>query len=898
MPNIDNLTTALADRYHIEREIGAGGMATVYLAEDRKHGRQVALKVLRSELASTMGPERFHREIAIAAKLQHPHIVPLHDSGEADGFLFYVMPYVEGESLRQRLDREGELPVGDAVRILRDVTDALAYAHQLGVVHRDIKPENIMLSGRHAMVTDFGVAKAVSEATGRNKLTTAGIALGTPSYMAPEQAAADPNVDHRADIYAVGAVGYELLAGRAPFVKNSPQEILAAHVTEAVEPVTKYRISVAAPLEELVMRALAKRPADRWQSANELADRLELLATPSGGMTPTATRPVSGWTEPPKRGSRLPLAIGAVAILALAVAAVVLAGRDPGTMTLGALPPDRQVTFTGDVVTVDLAPDGRTVAYTTSDMRRVMLADLDGGGTSEIFTAPAGISLARPAWSPDGSRLYISTAFAGDGIYSVPRLGGEAQLALDLRHLVAANGVLLQDVGRDGLVVLSLGAQWLYAGNDAGQLRVGADGPVGDDLFRPPGIEQLGIAQLSPDGQWLAYSGFDSLRRARTGVTSTDGASGPGILPAATGQLVSWSADGRGLYLATSREGGSGSADLNFLPVDPVSGEAAGQPTLVYPGLVEPATTSVSADGRRLVYGSGFANSNLKRIVLDDTPAWQDNTVAMLTRGTASWSADFYLFDGRVLGVRETPDGYDVVAIDGSGRQESLASRRGVVIGQCASVTPSPDGRYLALPEVRAGEGGGPVPVILEIATGRVEPLDVPEEPCELAWSPDGSRLAAMTMYRRDKILVIDRISGEGRLQQLQCDDRCEFAFEGMVMSPEWPYAAVTSEIDTWILNVDDGSLRHLQTGTWWVMGWIGDQVWFYRNASQRPDVRRGGVYRVPVAGGSEALVLDVPDDCGYLTVARDGSEVTCEALEVRRDIHVIDGFDPAREVK
>ncbi|MEE8361113.1 MAG: serine/threonine-protein kinase [Gemmatimonadales bacterium] len=280
MSDIDRLTAALQDRYRIEREIGAGGMATVYLAEDLKHGRQVALKVLRSELANTMGPERFHREIAIAAKLQHPHIVPLHDSGEAAGFLYYVMPYVEGESLRQRLDREGELPIGDTIRILRDITDALAYAHKQGVVHRDIKPENVMLFGRHSMVTDFGVAKAVSEATGRHKLTTAGIALGTPSYMAPEQAAADPHVDHRADIYAVGVVGYELLAGRTPFVKNSPQEILAAHVTEAVEPVTKFRSSVAAPLEELVMRALEKRPADRWQSADEMAERLELLATP------------------------------------------------------------------------------------------------------------------------------------------------------------------------------------------------------------------------------------------------------------------------------------------------------------------------------------------------------------------------------------------------------------------------------------------------------------------------------------------------------------------------------------------------------------------------------------------------------------------------------------------
>ena len=211
------LTVALAGRYAVERELGQGGMATVYLARDLRHERQVALKVLRAELAASLGPERFLREIKLAAQLQHPHILPLHDSGEAAGFLYYVMPYVEGESLRARLARYGELPVHDAVKLLIEVTDALAYAHERGVVHRDIKPDNVLLSGRHALVTDFGVAKAVSEATGRQQLTTAGVALGTPAYMAPEQATADPGVDHRADLYAVGVLGYELLAGHPPF---------------------------------------------------------------------------------------------------------------------------------------------------------------------------------------------------------------------------------------------------------------------------------------------------------------------------------------------------------------------------------------------------------------------------------------------------------------------------------------------------------------------------------------------------------------------------------------------------------------------------------------------------------------------------------------------------------
>ncbi len=294
------LAAALADRYRIERELGAGGMATVYLAQDLKHDRQVAVKVLREELSASLGKERFLREIKVAAALQHPHILPLYDSGAADGLLFYVMPYVDGLSLRDKLVKEGELPIGDAVRSLRDIADALTEAHRHGVVHRDLKPENVMIRGRHALVMDFGVAKALSDATGRQSLTTVGIALGTPTYMAPEQAVADPHVDHRADLYAFGVVAYELLAGRPPFTGMNPQQVLAAHVTTAAEPVTAHR-SMPAALAALVMRCLEKRPADRPQSAEELIPQLEAVLTPSGGMTPTATRPVAAAAPPRSR---------------------------------------------------------------------------------------------------------------------------------------------------------------------------------------------------------------------------------------------------------------------------------------------------------------------------------------------------------------------------------------------------------------------------------------------------------------------------------------------------------------------------------------------------------------------------------------------------------------------
>jgi serine/threonine-protein kinase len=240
----ERLVTALAGRYRVEREVGAGGMATVFLAEDLKHGRRVAIKVLRPDLAAVLGSERFLREIKVAAALQHPHILTLIDSGDATGLLYYVMPYVEGESLRAKLARERELPVAEATRILREVADALTHAHAHGVIHRDIKPDNVLLSGQHAVVTDFGVAKAVSEAGGPT-LTTAGLVLGTPTYMAPEQAAGDPHTDHRADLYALGVMGYEMLAGRPPFGGGSPQAVLAAQLTGAPEPVTSQLSSFA-----------------------------------------------------------------------------------------------------------------------------------------------------------------------------------------------------------------------------------------------------------------------------------------------------------------------------------------------------------------------------------------------------------------------------------------------------------------------------------------------------------------------------------------------------------------------------------------------------------------------------------------------------------------------------
>jgi tetratricopeptide (TPR) repeat protein len=293
----DRLQTALGDAYRIEQELGGGGMSRVFLAEETGLGRKVVIKVLPPEMAAGVNIERFRREIQLAASLQHPHIVPLHAAGQAGDLFYYTMPLVEGESLRAKLAREGELPVGEVVHILRDVADALAYAHHRGVVHRDIKPDNVLLTGSHAVVTDFGVAKAVSAASGESTLTSLGVALGTPAYMAPEQAAADPHVDHRADLYAVGAMAYEMLCGRPPFHGMTPQAMLAAHVTQAPDPPSSHRPAVPASLNTLVMRCLEKKPADRVQRAEELLGELQAMATPSGGMAPTGAATISSGTE-------------------------------------------------------------------------------------------------------------------------------------------------------------------------------------------------------------------------------------------------------------------------------------------------------------------------------------------------------------------------------------------------------------------------------------------------------------------------------------------------------------------------------------------------------------------------------------------------------------------------
>jgi len=273
------LIASLADRYRIERELGAGGMATVYLAYDRKHDRHVALKVLHSELTHAFGPERFMREITTTAQLRHPNILPRFDSGEAEGLFYYVMPFIDGESLRVRLNREGAMSSAEAERILDQVADAVSYAHGRGVVHRDIKPENIMLENGHAVVADFGIAHAVRG--GNEKRTMVGLALGTPQYMSPEQGSGDL-VDARSDLYALSCVAYELIAGTPPFSGPSPMAVMVKHAIEPVPSLQMARVDVTASRAQVVERALAKSPADRYPTIQAWREALQRALRPDG----------------------------------------------------------------------------------------------------------------------------------------------------------------------------------------------------------------------------------------------------------------------------------------------------------------------------------------------------------------------------------------------------------------------------------------------------------------------------------------------------------------------------------------------------------------------------------------------------------------------------------------
>jgi tRNA A-37 threonylcarbamoyl transferase component Bud32/dipeptidyl aminopeptidase/acylaminoacyl peptidase len=549
--SLQRLSAALADRYRVEQEIGQGGMATVYLAEDLKHGRRVALKVLHPELAAVLGGERFLAEIKTTAHLQHPNILQLFDSGAADGLLYYVMPFVEGESLRGRLTREKQLPVDDAIAIARGVSAALDFAHRRGVIHRDIKPENILLQDGQPLVADFGIALAVKQAGGA-RLTQTGLSLGTPQYMSPEQATAERELDARSDIYAVGAVTYEMLGGEPPFTGTSTQAIIAKLMTEEPRRLSVLRKTVPPHVEAAVHRAMEKLPADRFGSAAEfaaaLADGTRTVRLPSGALA--AVQPS------PRRAAGL--AVAAVAIAGLSL----LLGRwtapepesGPAPSRLAILPPQQgSVVSAGLARIVDISQDGKLVAFAANGPASdfVALRRLDepsatampnSAGIRNLRITPDGQHILSPrstvnlqrapiaagTWSP--LPAVATTAFlawASDGsIWWTPMLGGgmyrtrpgattsEAPFAADS----VGGGPVIQQIlpgDRKALVVMSAASNSGLAG--VRDLQTGAV----TNLFDFPIVElryTAGVLVYARPDNTLSAVSFDPDKGVVTGA--------------------------------------------------------------------------------------------------------------------------------------------------------------------------------------------------------------------------------------------------------------------------------------------------------------------------------------------------------------------------------------------
>src|SRR5438552_5444515 len=364
---LDSLRKALADRYAVQRELGRGGMATVFLADDLKHHRSVAIKVLHSELAAALGSERFLREIEIAARLQHPHILPLYDSGAAAGLLYYVMPYVEGESLRDRLEREKQLSQEDALRIATEVAGALAYAHSHGIVHRDIKPENIMLSGGTAVVADFGIARAVNAAGDAGQITQTGTIMGTPAYMSPEQATGSEDIDGRSDQYSLACVVYEMLVGEPPFTGPTAQAVLARHSLDMVSPPSIVRSTIPDAVEGAVLRALAKVPADRYPTTALFAEALNMPSAATGAhRRATLDRAVRR-----PRSALWRIAPVAAVVVALAAYLAIRSARAGRGAAAGGLDP-RHVA----VLYFEDESNGKTLGYLADGLTEALIAEL------------------------------------------------------------------------------------------------------------------------------------------------------------------------------------------------------------------------------------------------------------------------------------------------------------------------------------------------------------------------------------------------------------------------------------------------------------------------------------------------------------------------------------------
>ena len=733
MPEISaRLSTALSDRYRLERVLGAGGMATVYLAEDLKHRRRVAVKVLRPELAAVIGAERFLAEITLTAHLQHPHILPLYDSGGTDEFLFYVMPYVEGESLRDLLHRETQLGLDEALGIARQVAAALDYAHRQGVIHRDIKPENILILEGQAVLADFGIALAVQEAGG-NRLTETGISLGTPQYMSPEQATGDRKLDARSDVYSLGAVLYEMLTGEPPVTGPTVQAMIAKLLTQHPVSIRMARDTVPASLDRAVMRALARTPADRYASAGDFAVALDASLAPAAA--------------PPGRRPAVSVLLASAAIVLVAVVVWRLWPTEPSVPVLGR---SEQVTADqGLEIQPAISPDGRLVAYSAGNAARmrIFIRPVVGGRTIPLSDDSTAVET-HAQWSPDGTSLLFLTR---GGVSVAPALGGSS------RPVVAQS--------RTARV---MSAAWSPDGNRIAFVR-------GDSLFAVAveggephlvgAATSLHSCAWSPDDRWIAcvsmnaesvFPGLTLGNIAPSAILlfpSSGGAPVQLVEPREFNQSPIWAPEGRQLLFVSNRDG---PGDVYAAAIT-ASGHLRGALRRVTTGLGA-ISISLSGDAGHLAYAVYSARANIWSIPIPTGAPITDAQATQVTTGNQVIEAMRVSRDGRWLlydsNLRGNADIYRI-PIDG-GEPEQLTS------DPADEFAPdlSPDGRAVAYHSWRTGTrdievkplDGGPIDYLT--ATGAQESYPV--------WSPDGQAILFYDQTVPFKLMLTRRTDDGG----------------------------------------------------------------------------------------------------------------------------------------
>jgi Tol biopolymer transport system component/tRNA A-37 threonylcarbamoyl transferase component Bud32 len=848
----DRLSLALADRYRLEREVGQGGMATVYLAHDLKHDRKVAVKVLRPELAAVIGAERFLSEIKTTANLQHPHILPLFDSGAADSFLFYVMPFIEGESLRDRLNREKQLPIPDAVRIATEVASALDYAHRHNVIHRDIKPENVLLHDGQALVADFGIALAASKAGG-SRMTETGMSLGTPHYMSPEQAMGQREITPRSDVYALGAMTYEMLLGEPPFTGPTPQSIVAKVMTEKPAPLIARRERIPPPVEDAVLTALEKLPADRFASAAEFASALAGVRT--AGQAGGSTRRISA--APSFRGARRgvrPIALILVT-LGLMAGAYWLGRRDRGR----AAPPiyfGQSVKVTWDPgleILPAISPDGKSVAYasgTTIDMR-IYVRPVSGGRSIQLTDDTAGVQ-SHPRWSPDGTRILF---LAAGGVFSAPAAGGPARPELPPGR---PTPIISAAYAPDGKTIAYVIGDSLFLRSEDGTSR-----PL-RSIFEPS------ACTWSPNGTLIACGSGNALAQTVGNGFGNISPSGIVVCRVSDGSLVRvsdslslnqspvWSPDGRWLYFISNRHG---PRDIYAQRLSG-AGQPSGDPVRLTTGLGA-HSISLSQDGKRLAYSSLTAESNIWSLALVGPFPVAGSTAIKVTKGSQSTESASISRDGKWLFYDSDLGGnMDLYRMSlASGIPERLTTDP----SDDFAPEPSPDGHEVAFHSWR-GRGSRDV-YVMPLDGGPVQRVtNTPLQEATVAWSPDGNALAFIEFTATGAIWIVRRTNGVWGTPVRRLDHG---------FWPNWSPDGRALSFSSSILGgalgvvpVDSGPPRILMDGA---HGIDADKAYWTANGTQLifrgHDPRgRAAVFSIPAVGGTPRL-LAVFEDPNISTV-------------------------------